>query len=193
MRRHCTECGTIYYGTPYCPSCQAPMGRVGDVIPAKTVKKKPGAQKKAPLATGLFSTVKRRFAALLIDEVILFAGTVIISMAAWFSFSIGTGQSSKGALPGGTFAAIAKLVYFLLWISYHTAFLGSTGQTPGKRFMGIRVTRTDGGRISYWRAFARTWGYVLSSFLYIGFLWAIWDRRKQAWHDKLADTVVVRV
>jgi len=193
MRRQCTKCGTIYYGTPYCPSCQAPMGKTGDVIPDKAEKEKPEVRRRTVSPGGPFSSVKRRFAALIIDDILLIAGTIFISMGAWFSFSLGTGQGSGGAPPAGSFMAIARFVYFLLWLSYHTAFLGSTGQTPGKRFVGVRVTRTDGSRISYWRAFARTWGYVLSSLVYVGFLWAIWDRKKQAWHDKIVDTVVVKV
>jgi uncharacterized RDD family membrane protein YckC len=29
--------------------------------------------------------------------------------------------------------------------------------------------------------------------LFVGFLWIIWDAEKQAWHDKIAGTVVVRL
>jgi len=28
--------------------------------------------------------------------------------------------------------------------------------------------------------------------LYLGFLWAVFDRRKQGWHDKIAGTVVIQ-
>jgi uncharacterized RDD family membrane protein YckC len=27
--------------------------------------------------------------------------------------------------------------------------------------------------------------------LYLGFLWMLWDNKKQTWHDKAAGTVVV--
>jgi len=37
-------------------------------------------------------------------------------------------------------------------------------------------------------------GYMVVSFtLGIGFIWIIFDRRKQGWHDKMANTVVVKV
>ena len=29
--------------------------------------------------------------------------------------------------------------------------------------------------------------------LFLGFLWMIWDREKQTWHDKIAGTVVIRL
>jgi uncharacterized RDD family membrane protein YckC len=34
---------------------------------------------------------------------------------------------------------------------------------------------------------------VVSFTLGIGFIWIIFDRRKQGWHDKMANTVVVKV
>jgi uncharacterized RDD family membrane protein YckC len=35
-------------------------------------------------------------------------------------------------------------------------------------------------------------GYFVSAFpLYLGFLWAALDRRKQGWHDKIARTIVI--
>jgi uncharacterized RDD family membrane protein YckC len=39
----------------------------------------------------------------------------------------------------------------------------------------------------------RYFGYILSALpLFLGFLWAAWDPKKQTWHDKLAGTYVVR-
>ena len=41
----------------------------------------------------------------------------------------------------------------------------------------------------------RTLGYAVSVFFvtFLGFLWALWDKKNQAWHDKIAGTVVIRV
>ena len=50
----------------------------------------------------------------------------------------------------------------------------------------------SGGTIGYSRAAIR---YVTSIFsaliIYIGYLWMLWDREKQCWHDKTANSVVV--
>jgi uncharacterized RDD family membrane protein YckC len=44
------------------------------------------------------------------------------------------------------------------------------------------------------RAFARWIGrYVSALIIYIGYLWMLWDKEKQCWHDKFASDVVVRV
>lgn len=78
-------------------------------------------------------------------------------------------------------------VYFIVMIAVF-------GQTIGKMITGIRVVKSDGGRVSFGRAFLRFVGYVPSGVLMlVGFLWIIWDPERQGWHDMLADTVVIRL
>jgi uncharacterized RDD family membrane protein YckC len=66
--------------------------------------------------------------------------------------------------------------------------------TPGK--MAIRARIVDartGGRPSTGQLIGRYFAYYLSTIpLLLGFLWIAFDPRKQGWHDKLANTVVVR-
>ncbi len=78
---------------------------------------------------------------------------------------------------------------------YFTAFLALwRGQTPGKRMMGIRVVRLNGAPITWWAAFERFGGYAASLFTgLLGFFQVAWDRNRQALHDKISETVVVRV
>jgi uncharacterized RDD family membrane protein YckC len=66
--------------------------------------------------------------------------------------------------------------------------------TPGKMIVGIRIVdaRTGDG-LSLGQTIIRFFAYLVSMLpLGFGFLWIAFDPRKQAWHDKLADTVVVR-
>jgi uncharacterized RDD family membrane protein YckC len=83
----------------------------------------------------------------------------------------------------------------LLSIAYYTYFEGSTGQTPGKRAAGIRVVDDQtGAPIGYGRAFLRWIGRIISAIpILLGYFWMLWDGRKQCWHDKMANDVVVRV
>ena len=84
----------------------------------------------------------------------------------------------------------------LIGIGYFIYFEGGpTGQTPGKRMLGIRVVDFEtGGPIGYGRAVLRDLGRIVSgSVLDIGYLWMLWDREKQTWHDKFAGSVVVPV
>jgi uncharacterized RDD family membrane protein YckC len=80
--------------------------------------------------------------------------------------------------------------------SYYTLLVGSRrGQTLGMAVMRIRVLSTTGpGSLGYGRAFVRWIGeYISASALGLGFLWMLWDKEKQCWHDKLASDVVVPV
>jgi uncharacterized RDD family membrane protein YckC len=89
---------------------------------------------------------------------------------------------------------LAEIVAILLGLAYYTYFEGSgSGQTPGKKLLGIRVIDFKaGGSVGYGRAFVRQLGRILSGALcYLGYLWMLWDKEKQTWHDKIATTVVV--
>jgi uncharacterized RDD family membrane protein YckC len=84
----------------------------------------------------------------------------------------------------------------ILAIAYFTYLEGGlTGQTLGKRALGIRVVSFDtGGPIGYGRGFIRYIGRIVSAVvIYIGYLWMLWDRENQTWHDKFASSVVVPV
>jgi uncharacterized RDD family membrane protein YckC len=79
----------------------------------------------------------------------------------------------------------------LIALSYDIGFWLAAGQTPGKRALGVRIVRTDGKRMTFGNAVRREIGYVISAILFLGFLWAIIDNRRQALHDKLAGTLVL--
>ncbi len=89
---------------------------------------------------------------------------------------------------------IAYALTLLIGIGYFVYFEGGpTGQTLGKKALGIRVIDARaGGPIGYGRAFLR---YIVeaifSGILLLGYLWMLWDREKQTWHDKAATSVVV--
>ena len=77
-------------------------------------------------------------------------------------------------------------VYYLIMWSWK-------GTSVGAIVMGLKVIRTDGREMDFAASLVR----VLSSFfslmvLGLGFLWIAWDREHQAWHDKIAGTLVVR-
>lgn len=86
---------------------------------------------------------------------------------------------------GLTFGWIA--VYFTLFWAWWD------GQTPGKRLVDCKVVRLDGKPISLWFALERFGGYaagVITGFL--GFAQLYWDPNRQAIHDRIARTVVIR-
>lgn len=89
----------------------------------------------------------------------------------------------------GGLSALLSLLYF----SFFWSWLGG-GQTVGMRFLGVRVTGTDGQLIGYGTALIRWLGLVVSfSVFFLGVIWVAVDPQKQGWHDKLARTYVVYV
>jgi uncharacterized RDD family membrane protein YckC len=66
--------------------------------------------------------------------------------------------------------------------------------TPGKAALSLRVLDADSGNnLSIGQSIGRYLRYFVSVIpLGLGLLWVGFDRKKQGWHDKLANTVVVR-
>ena len=84
-------------------------------------------------------------------------------------------------------------VRFVIGISYYIG-LNANGGTLGKQIVGLRLQDAKTGEnIGYPRALIR-YIVAIASFLalLIGFLWCIWDGKKQTWQDKAAGSVVVR-
>jgi uncharacterized RDD family membrane protein YckC len=89
---------------------------------------------------------------------------------------------------------VASIVTALLGWGYFAGMESSERQaTIGKGAMGIYVTDIDGNRISFLRATGRYFAKYLSGFiLLIGYIMAAFTARKQALHDILAGTLVLK-
>lgn len=115
-----------------------------------------------------------RFVAFLIDWVML----AIISAIVNFIFS----------------EYIAGAIGLVLGWLYFAGMESSVRQaTIGKSAMGLSVTGLDGERISFLRATGRYFAKILSAaILFIGYIMAAFTARKQALHDILASTLVLK-
>ncbi|MFC4032869.1 RDD family protein [Streptomyces polygonati] len=71
---------------------------------------------------------------------------------------------------------------------------GSTGQSPGKRIVGIRLLKEyDGATLGFGLAFGRRLLHILDNLAcYIGWLWPLWDPKRQTFADKVLHTVVIK-
>ncbi len=79
------------------------------------------------------------------------------------------------------------------WLYYALQESGAAQATLGKRALHLLVTDRQGRRIGFGQATGRYFGKFISVFsIGIGFMMAGWTQRKQALHDMLADTLVVR-
>ncbi len=68
-------------------------------------------------------------------------------------------------------------------------------RTPGKMLVSIRVADAKTEQpITDKQIVTRAFGYVIAiAFFFIGVFWIGVDKRRQGWHDKIADTVVLTV
>jgi uncharacterized RDD family membrane protein YckC len=68
------------------------------------------------------------------------------------------------------------------------------GTTVGGIVCNLKIVRTDGREIDWSTAVVRALGCFLSLVVCgLGFIWIAFDPGRQAWHDKIAGTAVVRV
>jgi uncharacterized RDD family membrane protein YckC len=141
-----------------------------------------------------------RFFAFVIDTLIL-VGIIWLYNGIW---GLASGKGFFGEkvadplLPGAvtgtssSFWVVSSVVLFLIVVAYFICFWGWRGQTPGKMVMRLRIVRFDGARIGWSGAVMRFLGYIISSLLFLsGFFWIAYDRRRQGFHDKIADTFVI--
>ena len=123
----------------------------------------------------------RRFAAYLIDYILI----SVVGGIAFFILAAIAGDD------GRCLRLHPWFVGFFVYFAYMEA--PSTQATVGKIALGIQVTDLQGNRISFGKALGRNVAKILSALiLYIGFIMAAFTAKKQALHDMIAGTLVVK-
>jgi uncharacterized RDD family membrane protein YckC len=121
------------------------------------------------------ATVTRRWVASVIDSLIYFPIAILVSIISTLLFH-------------KSFYPISPLIF----IAYEVYFIWKYGATFGKKMMKIKVVNTNYQPVSFKQALIReSIGKFLSGIFSLGYFWALWDKDRQTWHDKLAKTYVV--
>ena len=124
----------------------------------------------------------RRLAAWLLDYIVII---LIIALIALALSVAGNGRQAS--------LLILFASGLVPWLYFASLESSSRQATLGKAALGIRVTDLKGERVSFGRATGRYFGKIPSGLiLSIGFAMAGFTERRQALHDKIADTLVVR-
>lgn len=123
------------------------------------------------------ATILRRWAAALIDGLILLPVQLVFYFIASSSEDLGWMQY------------LSSVIFYV----YSVYFVWKYGATLGKKWLKIRVVRTDGSNLTLFQAILREviGKFISSLVLSLGYFWALWDKNRQTWHDKIAGTYVV--
>ena len=103
---------------------------------------------------------------------------------------IGLALYAVGALIGSDFIGSLASFIFAMWNHVRQ---GQTGQTIGKGVLNIRLVRLDGiNPPGVGLSIGRYFLHVVDALpCLLGYLWPLWDAKKQTFTDKILNTVVV--
>jgi uncharacterized RDD family membrane protein YckC len=122
-------------------------------------------------AIAAYASFWRRLGGLAVDAILLLPVPFVLSPLL-----------SEGAAT--TIESVIGFSYCVVGISW--------GGTIGMRLISLRVVTADGARPGLGRALLRNVFSCVSLLVFgLGFLWMLWDAKRQTWHDKLAGTFVV--
>lgn len=151
-----------------CPNCGKELAPPGLTCSwCRVLVSNPGA--------GCIAGAGRRLGAYLLDALVGFVIALAIGAA-------------MGAEEGVAFAALG-----FLGIIVANLYFMAKGTSIGKSILKMRVYRLNGKPAGFLVMLAReSIGKIISGLLFsLGFLWMLWDRDVQAWHDKIVSTVVI--
>jgi uncharacterized RDD family membrane protein YckC len=138
-----------------------------------------------------------RVGASLIDALVVIIPVAIIAALSYSSATYQYGIETRTAHFGGGFY-LSLLIPFL----YQFLMLGAKGQTLGNMAVKTKVVDMNGATVTYGRAAGRVGADLglglVSSFTFgllglLDILWPLWDQKNQTLHDKIAQTLVVKV
>ena len=150
---------------------------------------------RVPLHFALAS-IGNRFLACAIDHTIQVLAVALIAMVALILANFSTVGETMTSAPKWVYAVMIILLY-LVFSGYFAFFEWVwSGQTPGKRWLKLRVIREDGRPVTFWEAcvrnLLRSFDMQPAPFYSVGLISVFSTRRDQRVGDLVAGTVVVR-
>ena len=174
----CPACGQeALESTNFCQNCGLPL---------------PSEVQGQQLAIVHYAGFWLRFVAILIDSILI--SIVVVGAEAVLGLRVLPKEGLQaglqlGALFGEKFL-IGTLIHWLYWAGMESSVYQAT---LGKMALGLKVTDLQGRPIDFARATARYFGKFISAIIFgIGFMMAGWTAKKQALHDIMAGTLVIK-
>jgi uncharacterized RDD family membrane protein YckC len=141
-----------------------------------------------------------RAGAYLLDALIPLPGAIIAAVILALAGTSSTSIDASGASVQVTSVdAVPLTVAILIYLATFGVYIynrwirqGRTGQSWGKQLVKLRLLSEDTGQpIGGGMAFVRDLAHILDSLAcYLGWLWPLWDAKRQTFADKLIRTIV---
>jgi uncharacterized RDD family membrane protein YckC len=137
------------------------------------------------------ATIGTRAAAFLIDFTLVLAMVIAIGLPfAYQQFR--SGAAEHVVVPFEPLHSLWGLIALVLYFGFAT-YIGH-GQTIGKRLLRIRIISLSGSHLTLWQSIERALGYGASALeAGFGFFQALWYHNRQTVHDRIAETIVIKV
>ena len=130
----------------------------------------------------------------LVGQLFFMVGYTLLVADVLSSYETGAVQTSSSGIGAMVIGGIVLLAATGWQIYNRWIIAGRTGQSLGKRKMKIALlSEVDAQPIGPLNAFLRDLAHILDSFACVGYLWPLWDDRKQTFSDKVTRTMVVNV
>jgi uncharacterized RDD family membrane protein YckC len=132
----------------------------------------------------------QRVGAYLIDYLIAALPVILVLIFAGKLTSTNNGASVEAS---GGLVFLAYLATFVIWVYNRAIMQGRTGQSWGKKALNLRLVRmADGQPLGGLMCFVRDIVHVVDALpCMLGYLWPLWDARRQTFADKIMNTVVL--
>jgi len=123
-----------------------------------------------------------------------FAYLVDIVIIAVLGFAMGLALSIIGVLSFGLLSPLVVVIMALWPLLYHSVFVATGGATPGMRFFGLELRAWDGRPVEPIQAVLFVLSFYVSVSLtaWLVLLVVLFNDRRRAVHDMLANTLMVR-
>ena len=181
-------------GRPYCERCDDWWGDTQHICPGSGDLSQFIADFK-PLSHPIYVGFWKRCGAMLIDGALLSLAGLLLGPHLWYlscTLMLFLGVERPANYAVGSDVSVV-VVLLLIWLYFSVLESSPRQATLGKMAMRLIVTDVAGEQVSFVGATKRHWAKLLSAIpLGIGFVLAEVSPKKQALHDLIAGTVVVR-
>jgi uncharacterized RDD family membrane protein YckC len=191
---NCPQCGTpLLEGARFCVSCgfDTRLPAVAAPMPPVLLQQPIHYAVAAPAFVAPYAGFWTRLFATLLD-VIFFAPLFFMFAMLSVVFLPLPDDPSQMFLSRNywIFQGLNVLFFWLLYAGFESSAMQGT---PGKRVLNVAVTDMDGKRLTFRRASGRFFArYISAMFFLIGYFMVAFTERKQALHDLVAKTLVIR-